>query len=187
MGAIRDHAQAVAFPTAADLKRLTDFEKSESFFSSPALRKLARGGAAPELPRGRTASEKRGRRFFEDVPDFQDLKHGLCAGCHSGKMLNETNDFAEIAFGVPKGTRFQTILVSELNAAHNPVHDFVFTNADGTTTHLVSPDPGRALITGIAESPAFDQGNAFKIPTLWGTPRTAPYFHDARRLARARG
>ena len=39
-----------------------------------------------------------------------------------------------------------------------------------------SPDPGRALITGRTSTP--DNLNAFKIPTLWGVARTAPYFHD---------
>ena len=44
--------------------------------------------------------------------DFVDPKHGLCAGCHAGPMLNETNKFSEIVFGIPVGTRFQNILVS---------------------------------------------------------------------------
>ena len=69
--------------------------------------------------------------------------------------------------------------VSELNEAHNPVHEFVFKNADTTTARLVTPDPGRALITGVGkESGLFDNVNAFKIPTLWGVSKTAPYFHD---------
>jgi cytochrome c peroxidase len=59
------------------------------------------------------------------------------------------------------------------------VHEFVFTNPDSTTTRLVSPDPGRALITGTGqESGLFDHVNAFKIPTLRGVGKTAPYFHD---------
>jgi cytochrome c peroxidase len=71
------------------------------------------------------------------------------------------------------------VRVSEVNDAHNPMHEYVFTNPDGTTTRLMSPDPGRALITGVGkESGLFDNVNAFKIPTLWGVSRTAPYFHD---------
>jgi len=133
-----------------------------------------------DLPSLDDDSERRGKRFFEDVVDFSDLKHGACAACHSGPMLNETNDFAQIALGIPKGTRFQTIGVSELNAVHNPVHDYVFTSADGSQTHVVSPDPGRALITGIApqDDPVFSNVNAFKTPSLWGVHKTAPYFHD---------
>jgi cytochrome c peroxidase len=43
----------------------------------------------------------------------------------------------------------------------------------------VSPDPGRALITGVGqELGTFDNVNAFKIPILRDVRRTAPYFHD---------
>jgi cytochrome c peroxidase len=180
IGAIHDHAQGLRVPSSKELERIASFERSDAFFSSPALRAFARTGVAPALPPGVTASERRGRRFFEDAVDFVDLKHGACAACHSGPMLNETNDFAEIVFGIPKGTRFQTVGVSELNAAQNPVHDYVFTKADGTKTHVISPDPGRALITGVApdDDAHFDNANAFKTPTLWGVHRTAPYFHD---------
>ena len=140
---------------------------------------LARGGPAPALPDGTTDSEKRGRRFFEDVVDFSDLKHGACALCHSGPMLNSTNQMFAILAGVPAGTRFQTIAVSEFNAAGNPVRDFVFTNPDGSKSHVISPDPGRALITGIGqENGQFDNVNAFKISPLWNVKNTAPYFHD---------
>ena len=62
-------------------------------------------------------------------------------------MLNETNEFIPVP-PLRRGGRFQSILVSELNAIGNPVQDFVFENPDGTTTTVSSPDPGRALITG---------------------------------------
>lgn len=177
--AIHDHAQAGIGPSAQQLDRIAQFQQTDAFFTSAALRNFARGGAAPLLPAGTTDSERRGRRFFEDVVDFADLKHGACASCHSGPMLNKTNDFLFFAFGVVPGTRFQSVLVSELNAAGNLVRDFIFTNPDGTETHLVSPDPGRALITGVAqESGQFDSINAFKINPLWGVRHTAPYFHD---------
>jgi cytochrome c peroxidase len=180
LGAIHDHAQGVRGPSGKELERLAAFERTDAFFSSPALRAFARTGLVPALPAGVTASEQRGRRFFEDVVDFADLKHGACAACHSGPMLNETNDFAQIVFGTPKGTRFQTIGVSELNAAQNPVHEYVFTSADGSKVHLVSPDPGRALITGVApgDDPTAENVNSFKTPSLWGVHATAPYFHD---------
>ena len=98
---------------------------------------------------------------------------------------------------MPPGTRFQTVLVSEFNAAGNPVMDFVFrnqqhdldpaTNRDGTPDGIIevsSPDPGRALVTGRADDfvpfppGAFDHLNAFKISALRGIRDTAPYFHD---------
>ena len=178
--AISGHAQARRVPTDAEIRRITAFEATdEDFFSSPALRAFARGGPAPELPQGHTDAEKRGRRFFEDVTDLADFKHGACAACHSGPMLNETNELLYAVAKVPVHTRFQSVRVSELNEARNPMHEFVFTNPDKTTTRLMSPDPGRALITGIGkESGLFDNVNAFKIPTLWGVGKTAPYFHD---------
>ena len=86
-----------------------------------------------------------------------NFKPGSCAGCHSGPMLNQTNQFFPLA--VPPGTRFQSALVSEFNVAGNPVTTFVFgnqvrdlnpaTNQDGTPDGIIevpSPDPGRALI-----------------------------------------
>jgi len=94
-------------------------------------------------------------------------------------MLNATNSLLFTVAKVPVHTRFQSVRVSETNEARNPVHEYVFTNPDNTTTRFVSPDPGRALITGVGkESGLFDNVNAFKIPTLWGVSRTAPYFHD---------
>jgi len=179
-GAIQDHAQAPLLPTAADLDRIRAFELTNEFFSSPEMRKFANGGAAPGLPRGNTAAEKRGRRFFEDEVDFVDLKHGLCAGCHAGPMLNETNLFSQIAFGIPIGTRFQNILVSELNAAGNEVQEFVFNKGTAAERHVFSPDIGRSAITGVSdlEDATFSNFAAFKIPQMRGISDTAPYFHD---------
>ena len=178
-GAIHDHAQATVAPSAQQLQRVREFQMTDAFFSSPEVMAFARGGTAPALPPGTTSAEQRGRRFFEDVIDFEDAKHGACAACHAGPMLNETNLFFELITGVPRGTRFQSILVSELNMARNPVREFIFTNRDGSEAHLWSPDPGRALITGVGiESGRFDNVNAFKISPLWGIAKTAPYFHD---------
>jgi len=176
LGAIRDHFQPTIEPTPRDLQRIAAFQQTHAFFSSPELRKFARGGPAPKLPEGRTASEKRGRLFFEDVPfTSPDQKAGACAACHSGPRLNESSQFFPL---LPHGTRFQSILVSEFNAAGNLVRDFIFTNPDGTTTVISSPDPGRALITGDVRNAFFDNVNAFKIPSLWGVRHTAPYLHD---------
>jgi cytochrome c peroxidase len=200
LGAITDHAQATRPVTPRELDLIAKFQQTPRFFSSPALLFFALTGQAPGLPQGRTASEKRGRAFFEDLPpDFSvtppNFKVGACAACHSGPMMNQTNQFLPVA--VPPGTRFQTVLVSEFNAAGNPVMDFVFrnqehdldpaTNQDGVPDGVIevsSPDPGRALITGRADDffpfppGSFDHLNAFKIPQLRGIRETAPYFHD---------
>jgi cytochrome c peroxidase len=191
-GAIHDHAQGVRPPEAA-LHAIAEFEKtSDEFFSSFEMRRFARGGPAPALPQGFTRSEKRGRRFFEDVPPNPEegFKPGLCAHCHSGPLLNQTNEFAKdfIGLPIPVGQRFISINVSEFNDLGNPVQEFVFDKGTPFEFHFVSPDPGRALITGV--SGAFDlfvnndpttfllNVNAFKIPQLRGIRNTAPYFHD---------
>jgi hypothetical protein len=58
-------------------------------------------------------------------------------------------------------------------------------SADGSETTVWTPDPGRALITGVIDgdpnqngAPFFTSLNSFKISTLWGVKNTAPYFHD---------
>lgn len=131
LGAITDHAQATRAVTLRERDLIANFQKTPRFYSSLETLLFAFGGRTPELPAGRTASEKRGRTFFEDVPpDFSvtppNFKVGACAACHSGPMLNQTNQFLPVA--VPPGTRFQSVLVSEFNVAGNPVIDFVFHN-----------------------------------------------------------
>jgi cytochrome c peroxidase len=189
-GAILDHAQGVG-PSFAEVHAIAEFQKTRPFFSSPELWRFARGGAAPQLPQGRTASERRGRRFFEDVPPDPDdgLKAGLCAHCHSGPLMNTTNEFAAAFIPspapVPSGQRFISVGVSEFNAAGNPARVFVFNAGQPDEFRLTSPDPGRALITGIVNDPTLEHLNAFKISPLRGIRNTAPYFHDnsAKTLA----
>jgi hypothetical protein len=187
-GAIRDHAQATDIPTLNGLELIRQFQLTEAFFSSPALRSRSVGGLGPKLPQGQTASEQRGRRFFEDVPpDPTDgLKPGLCAHCHSGTLMNQASEFAGLflPFPVKTGTRFQDVLVSFFNDAGKPVREFIFNEGSPNERHVFSPDPGRALITGLVDGfpPAgdttFEHTNAFKIPQLRGVRHTAPYFHD---------
>lgn len=176
-GAIRGHAQSSNFSTN-QLDAIAAFEKT--LFSSTALKQLAAGGPAPQLPAGNTDAEKRGRVFFVD--DFVQTQNGTnfrCVHCHNGPMLNETSPAFEfittqaLGFTVPKGTRFFNIAVAEFNTPANPVREYDFKLPDGTTKRVAIADPGRALVTG---SPA-DIG-AFKIPTLWGASKTAPYFHN---------
>lgn len=173
--AVHNHAQS-HFVSVAEAQRIADFEKTAQFFSSGKLRRFARGGPEPQLPEGRSDAEVRGRRFFLDATSSEDRKVGVCGVCHSGPMLNQTGHF--LPPPLAPGMRFQTVLVSELNTANNPVREFTFRNADGTSTSIKSPDPGRALITGESQNTRFDNVNAFKIPTLWGVRKTAPYFHD---------
>jgi hypothetical protein len=183
-GAIHDHAQAKIEPTLPQLELIRQFQQTDaSFFSSSALKDAALGGPRPKLPRGNTASEKRGRRFFEDVPPnpADGFKPGLCAHCHSGILMDQISEFAPQFFGVPvkTGTRFQNVLVSFFNQANNPVREFIFNEGTPNEAHIFSPDPGRALITGVLDGPTtFENTEAFKISQLRGIRHTAPYFHD---------
>jgi cytochrome c peroxidase len=183
-GAIQDHAEG-AVPSVTDLQAIAAFQKTNAFFSSPALRRFAlERGAAPALPEGTTASEKRGSVFFADVrPHPEDgFRPGLCAHCHSGPLLNETNRFAAlfIQLPIPAKQRFISVGVSEINEGGNPVRTFIFNKGMSNEFTLSSPDPGRALITGVIppDDLTLENVNAFKISSLRGIRRTAPYFHD---------
>ena len=183
LGAITDHAEGIS--TLAQRNLIAKFQTSNRFFTSTALEAFSHGGPAPALPTGNTPSEKRGRRFFEDVgPDpAAGFKPGLCSHCHSGPLLNQTNQFADdfILLPIPAGQRFLSVGVSEFNTAGNPVREFIFDGGTNDEFHLFSPDPGRALITGIgnpALDPTLANVNAFKISPLRGVRHTAPYFHD---------
>ena len=181
-GAIQDHAQGVP-PSSAAVHAIAEFQRTNGFFSSPEVRRFAlERGPAPGLPKGQTASEQRGRRFFEDLPpDPTDgFKPGLCSHCHSGPLLNQTNQFAQAFIGppIPAGQRFISVGVSELNFANNPVREFVFNKGTPQEVTIASPDIGRAMITGIVDDPTLEHVNAFKISALRGIRHTAPYFHD---------
>lgn len=186
LGAVLDHTQNTIAPTTQQLNLIADFQKTNAFFSSRELRQFFQKGKIPKLPKPKTDAEKRGAAFFEDFeisPQVNSLssRRGLCAICHSGPMLNENNGFNPLPvppFRVPKGTRFQSVLVSELNLANNPLHDFVIEQPDGSTTIVSSPDPGISLINGNFTPFPFGQFANFKIPILWGVKHTAPYFHD---------
>src|SRR5436190_16331932 len=144
LGAITQHAQATRAVKQRELDLIARFQLTPRFFSSPDLALFAlTGHHPPGLPKGRTPSEKRGRVFFEDLPpDFSvtppNFKPGACAACHSGPMMNQTNQFLPVA--VPPGTRFQTVLVSEFNVANNPVINFVFGNQDNDLNPATNQD-----------------------------------------------
>jgi cytochrome c peroxidase len=167
LGAIQTHMQPTETPSPANLTRIADHEKT--LFSSKRLEKYAAGGPAPTLPGGETLAEKRGRLFFLDLPFSPPSLHGFCGSCHSGPMLNTTNQYNPVQ---PAGLRFSTAFVSELNVRNLPPRTFLFP-VPGGLAPVTTPDPGRALVTGnIADA------NFFKINTLWNVKNTAPYFHD---------
>lgn len=192
-GAIERHAQASIAPPAEQLAAIAEFQQTDKrFFSSKALKSFAEGGAAPTLPLGHTASEKRGREFFVDTPWNPPSKTGACALCHSGPMLNTANQFATIPTGAPPGWRAFDIGVSSRNLMNHPVRSFAVTDSCNTTMVVHSPDPG-IMITGVYNIPMLAQflppkdacilhpgffANMFKTPQLHGVKHSAPYFHD---------
>lgn len=180
-GAIADHTGTAVPPTADQLALIAAFQQTRGFFTSNQTRKFAEGDDAPELPRGQTAAQRRGRRFFESVPISPDSKVGLCAICHSGPLLNTSNGFnplpPPLGF-VPAGERFQSILSGELLPGSNPPRTYLVTQPDGSEVEVVSSDPGRALVTGDFRGFPLGHLGQFKIPSLRGIRDTAPYFHN---------
>jgi cytochrome c peroxidase len=167
--AVADHAQPQHAPAPGELDDIAAFEKT--LFTSRALAAFAAGGPPPPLPEGCTPAERRGRRFFEDVPFAPESTGlaGFCAWCHSGPMLNTTSLHNPLQAG---GGRFSNAFVSVFNKSGLPRRTYVFRTSTGEQ-EVASPDPGLALLTGERELL-----NTFRIPTLWGSSRTAPYFHD---------
>lgn len=191
-GAIRGHAQSTIEPTALQLELIAEFQKTDSrFFSDQRLQQFAKTGVPPSLPEGTTESEKRGRLFFVDQPFEPPRSAGVCALCHSGPMLNESNRFSTRAFGSPPGVRIFSAGVSERNVAGNPTYTFEIRDGFSSPTRVTTPDIG-ILMSDRTTSPILAQelpppgsapglaffANFFKTPALWGVKDTAPYFHD---------
>jgi cytochrome c peroxidase len=183
LGAIHDHAQNTVEPTAEQLALIAEFQRTdERFFSSDLLQDFARGGPAPELPPGRTKSEQRGRLMFVEAEFTPGSTKGICALCHAGPMLNQTSRFN---FGAPPGARIANIGVSERNLLNLPEYTFLIDDGFGDVQAVRMPDLGIPLTNprppGVPppfiRHPAFFAG-FFKIPSLWGVKKTAPYFHD---------
>jgi cytochrome c peroxidase len=178
LAAVDAHYEPTSRPSVAQAEAIAAFEATDGFFSSDETLRLARSGAAPELPLGETEAEQRGRKFFEPG--------GQCNGCHDGPMLDRTG--AHNPF-FPAGSRFEGNFVSSnaepigvvggnfLTTA-NVERDWVIDAArDGfggdDDLELTIPDLGRALITGDTADI-----NHFKIATLRNIRQTPPYFRD---------
>jgi cytochrome c peroxidase len=186
LGAVHDHYQNSAEPTAEQLDAIAEFQRTNShFFSSDELEEFAAGGPPPELPPGVTRAEKRGRTFFVDVPFSPPSKQGICALCHSGPLLNRVSQHhSDFSGGVPPpGARFIGTGVTLVNAPGNPMRTWIVNDGINPVVTIFSPDVGLLLDPTPATPPptvlprAFF-ANLFKIPTLWGVKDTAPYFHD---------
>ena len=183
LGAIHDHAQNTVEPTQEQLALIAEFQRTDRrFFSSDALEDFAHGGPPPVLPPGKTQSEQRGRLMFVEAEFTPGSTKGICAQCHTGPMLNQTSPFNPAA---PPGARIANIGVSERNLLNLPVYTFLIDDGFGDVQAVRLPDPGIPLTNprppGVpppfVRHPAFFAG-MFKIPSLWGVKKTAPYFHD---------
>jgi cytochrome c peroxidase len=170
-------------PTEEQLATIAEFQRTDKrFFSSDALQDFAGGGPPPVLPPGRTKSEQRGRLMFVETAFTPGSTKGICALCHTGPMLNQTSPFNSTA---PAGARIANIGVSERNLLNLPVYTFLIDDGFGDVQAVRLPDPGIPLTNprppGVpppfVRHPAFFAG-MFKIPSLWGVKKTAPYFHD---------
>lgn len=183
LGAIHDHAQNTVEPSEEQLALIAEFQRTDKrFFSSDKLEDFARGGPAPLLPAGKTASEQRGRLMFVEAEFTPGSTKGICALCHTGPMLNQTSPFNLTS---PPGARIANIGVSERNLLNLPEYTFLIDDGFGDVQAVRLPDPGLPLTNprppGVpppfVRHPAFFAG-MFKIPSLWGVKKTAPYFHD---------
>ncbi|MFT3791089.1 MAG: hypothetical protein QM741_08425 [Rudaea sp.] len=195
--AIRTHMQPARAATRAELDAVAAFQKA-MLFTSDDMRAYANGGAAPSLPPGRSDAEKRGREFFVAQPVDLKTGHGICAMCHGGPRLDTTTKEIERFFppvpfvpelppaGLAAGIRFGFTNVSAENKPGYPVRKWLLEGPGGKWTPFESPDLGIALsYTQIAslppefaKYPAFFFSEIFKIPSLRGVARKAPYFHD---------
>jgi len=183
LDAIHDHTQNTVEPTPEQLALIADFQRTDAkFFSSDVLQDFASGGPAPVLPPGKTASEQRGRLMFVETEFTPGSTQGICALCHTGPMLNQTSPFNRTG---PPGARIANIGVSERNLLNLPVYTFLIDDGSGNVQSVRMPDLGIPLTDprppGVpppfVRHPAFFAG-MFKIPSLWGVKKTAPYFHD---------
>lgn len=191
--AILAHFEPTVTPTRRQLEKIADYERT--LFSSRELRRYAHGGPEPELPRGCTPSEKRGRKHF--------LPNQLCGQCHSGPMLNTASDqfvlgpFLRIT-GVLAGFSGEVLGTTETRPTPNPMRRYdMVCPSDGSSFLCSDPDQFFPLIAvyqprlenGILSMLAADPAYALvlgsldglgdgKTTSLWGINETAPYFHD---------
>lgn len=158
MGAIRDHMRPVRKPTAKELDALAVFER-ELYYP---LRLRSIDDVADPLPKEAgfslpvlSPAAQRGKASF-------DLH---CLRCHDGELGDRPAN--------ADASRFANVFVSDSNRPGFPLLHLAFRQPDGTTVETVTPDPGRAAITGVLRDL-----NAFDTPSLRGLKHTAPYFHD---------
>jgi hypothetical protein len=132
--------------------------------------------------------------MFDNVPITPGSTRGLCAMCHSGPMLDVSNEFNIFLPGLP-GLRFFGVGVPERNKLNLPTYEFI---VDGTD-RIVTPDPGHCLTDPLDPNefppelfgpggpvPLVIAYNLFKTPSLWGI-KLGALLHDNSSKARKGG
>jgi cytochrome c peroxidase len=157
-GAIRNHMQPRHQPTAKELDALARFERDILY--PLRLRSLRETGDPVAKAPGfsipvQSEAARRGKATFD----------AHCRKCHDGELGDQPE--------LPTTSRFASVFVSEANVPNFPMLRLAFKQADGTIVETITPDPGRAAITG-----DLNDLNAFDTPPLRGVKHTAPYFHD---------
>jgi cytochrome c peroxidase len=204
--AILAHNEAERDPDPAELTAIARFQ--EAMFSHAGVKAFLDRGAELPLPAGTTPSEIRGRTFFApnrpcgichsgpmlnrvsefhpDAPEavgsrFESTSVGAepdnpnpkYEWCFVDPVTNQISPPAVLSLaGAPEYVRNGRVFrrpVADPGTAliRDPANDFMLTFPDGSDVNVTS-----ALISAIVGLPLF------KIPTLWGTPDTPPYFHD---------
>lgn len=156
LAAIRNHFESSRVPYRRELAALARFE---SEVLEP--QRLFQGPDNPNSPSTpgfsmpvSSPAALQGREVFR----------ARCEVCHGGETGSVVG---------PQAREFSDISVSGANRLQLPLLRLAFRARDGAVTVVVTPDPGRAAVTGdLADL------NAFDTPPLRGIKHTAPYFHD---------
>jgi cytochrome c peroxidase len=168
LGALVGHSEITRDPKPRFLNDVAAFE--ELLFSSPAVKllsaALANGTTPPPTDPPLNLLEQRGKALFEHH----------CAVCHGGPT--QTVPLAALPPGIHNIHVSKPVppFAADLPFAPSPIAPRLWAfRVPGQAAPVVLPstDPGMALLTG---NPA--QMNFFEIPTLYGSSKTAPYFHD---------
>jgi cytochrome c peroxidase len=168
LGALINHSEITNEPRSKFLEEVATFEREQ--FSSPSVRRLsealASGRTPPPTDPPLNLLEQRGKVLF--------AHH--CAVCHGGPT--QTVPLASLPPGIHNIHISKPVppFAADLPFAPSPLTPRLWAfRVPGQADPVVLPstDPGKALLSGnIADL------NFFDIPTLYGSSKTAPYFHD---------
>lgn len=206
--AVNTHADPTVQPTAGQASDIALFQKDIFFSSIPLALYASGASVTTLPPGITDSQKRGRAFFVDSGPVVDATHRGLCATCHGGPLLNTTtsgnpvqaaglrfsnnlvSETNSASLGLPPLGHNYPELTYVVSVPHDVVMPFPFSLfipniPAGTQVALPSSDPGRVLTTGDpCESPlncGLNPGgflSLFKIPTLWGSSSTAPYFHD---------